>query len=116
MAFFNLSKTLADSGADRRKEQRYEVFLEAKLNAMSAFGVLTHVTNLNLNGCFINTPLVVKPGEMVQIHFILPSGRYFAISGRVCFYKRDGLGVKFNLVGNQHELLMALIEFARDDV
>ena len=103
--------------ANRRKDLRYPVRLEARLNSASVSNARAHITNLGLRGCYIEMLIAVERGEKMQINFSLPTEKTFTVNGIVAFCDHQtGFGAEFDLTGVQKEFMQDLIEFAREDL
>jgi hypothetical protein len=102
---------------DRRKDLRYPVLLEARLNSESVSNARARITDLGMRGCYIEMLIAVERGEKMQINISLPTGKVFTVNGIVAFCAPQiGFGVEFDLTRSQKEFMQDLIEFVREDI
>ncbi len=89
-------------GEERRRVARYRVNLRARwLGRREARE--GEITDLSTAGCFVLSPDLVEPGELVKIDLLLPAG-VITIWGHVIYTAEEiGFGVRFSPFSHQDD-------------
>ncbi|MGB8509910.1 MAG: PilZ domain-containing protein [Pyrinomonadaceae bacterium] len=100
-------------------ERRISGRVQAKLDARWE-GVLTSrtgtVVDVSSTGCFILTQDDVKPGELVRLEIILPTGRHIYLWGEVVYGIAE-MGFAMRFTGTEEterQMLELLLEYLRE--
>lgn len=99
---------------DRRRTPRYPFVATAEvINPGATAGVSARVTELSLNGCFIEMPNPPSKGATL-VTKIYSEGKFFEAPGTVVYSMPNGFGVSFHEVRPQfvHVLKQWLIAAA----
>jgi hypothetical protein len=93
-----------------RQHKRFPVSLEVVLDFTPAYRG-SRISDLSLSGCFIDTIVEAREGELINFKLRLPTGEWLQLSGEVAYYlPRIGFGVLFtNLSEEKVNLLKQII-------
>lgn len=100
--------------SERRISERVQAKLEARWE-----GVLTSrtgtVVDVSSTGCFILTQDDVRPGELVRLEIILPTGRHIYLWGEVVYAVAE-MGFALHFTGTEEterRMLELLLDYLR---
>lgn len=101
---------------ERRKFQRIHSSLDVRWEVPAAIGSAAQISNLSVNGCYIETKDfdaegVPNVGQLISFVILLPEDAALRVSGRV-MYKNPplGFGVLFNpLTSEQQDLISSYL-------
>ena len=99
-------------GEERRADRRYKVSFRVNLMREESSETEGHVTDLSAGGCFVESELEVREGDLVKLRLDIPDRGDLTIWGNVVFWIRDtGFGVRFSAFsqGGARDKLMDLL-------
>jgi hypothetical protein len=83
-------------GGERRADRRYKVNFRVNLMREEAPEVEGEVTDLSVGGCFVESELEVREGDLVKLRLDIPERGDLTIWGNVAFWVKDtGFGIRF---------------------
>ena len=96
--------------SDRRREERFEVCLDAVWDGKSG-NYVARITDLSEGGCYVDTLGDAHVGEILSFKLQLPSGGWLELTGEVAHETPPlGFGLRFvYLSDEQRESLRSLI-------
>ena len=99
---------------ERREGERVPLPLEARLESASGKHPV-RISDISLNGCYIETLGQVSVGERVRFEIQVPTGQWMRLSGEVAYtHSNIGFGVRFvGLSDSKRKVLEQLIDYAR---
>jgi PilZ domain len=78
-----------------RKHERKTIFTEVDLESASGTRV-ARISDLSLGGCFVDTIVIARPGEMVSLKIKPENSEPIEIKGNVAYiFDGTGFGVSF---------------------
>jgi hypothetical protein len=84
-------------GAERRTDRRFKVSFRVSLMREDSPEVEGEVTDLSAGGCFVETDVEVREGDLVKLRFDIPGEGDLTVWGNVVFWvRRTGFGVRFS--------------------
>lgn len=96
---------------DRRTEDRAPLRLEARLEGTSGRSN-AHVTDISVDGCYIETWGRVTVGDVVSFEVQLPSGEWLPLRGEVTHELADvGFGICFTFLTDEEQRLIAQLQY-----
>jgi len=99
-------------GEERRADRRYKVSLRVNLMREESPEIEGHVTDLSAGGCFVESELEVRDGDLVKLRLDIPGRGDLTVWGNVVFWVKDtGFGVRFSAFsqGGARDKLMDLL-------
>jgi hypothetical protein len=101
--------------AERRKQRRFDVCLDATWNGMRGNSNV-RVTDLSEGGCYLDTIAEARKGELVQLKVKLPGGDWLVLKAEVAHvFPRIGFGLRFiDLDNEQQSKLQSLLNDLKD--
>ncbi len=85
-----------NSDEERRADRRYKVGLRVSLTREYSAEVEAEVTDLSPGGCFVESDVDVREGDLVKLSFDIPGHGDLTVWGNVVFWVKDtGFGVRF---------------------
>lgn len=82
---------------ERRSDRRYRVNFRVSLMREESPEVEGEVTDLSAGGCFVESDVEVREGDLVKLRFDLPRHGDLTVWGNVAFWVCDtGFGVRFS--------------------
>jgi hypothetical protein len=85
------------SHVERRADPRYKVSFSVSLMREESPEVEGEVTELSAGGCFVESDVDVREGDLVKLRFDVPRHGDLTVWGNVVFWVRDtGFGVRFS--------------------
>lgn len=99
--------------SDRRREDRFEVCLDAAWDGKSG-NYVARVTDLSEGGCYVDTLGDATVGEILSLKLQMPTGEWLELTGEVAHETPPlGFGIRFvYLSDEQVEKLRSLIALA----
>ena len=96
--------------SDRRREERFEVCLDAVWDGKSG-NYIARVTDLSEGGCYVDTLGDAHVGEILSFKLQLPTGEWLELTGEVAHETPPlGFGLRFVYLGDEQlEKLRTLI-------
>ncbi|HEX5966085.1 MAG TPA: PilZ domain-containing protein [Pyrinomonadaceae bacterium] len=100
---------------DRRREERWDVMLDAVWDGKSG-NHTARITDLSDGGCYIDSLGGVTMGELVNLKLQLPNGEWLELGGEVAHHTPPvGFGIRFlGLSDEQLTTLRAFIEYLKN--
>jgi len=90
---------------DQRKAERVPVVLEASWDGCTSPG---RVTDLSMDGCYLDTIGQAKPGDSVTINIQLPDGKLLVVSGIASYFQMHmGFGIQFTDLSEEQLAVLA---------
>lgn len=81
---------------ERRAERRYNVSFRVNLAREDSPEIEGEVSDLSAAGCFVESDLDVREGDLVKLRLDIPGRGDLTIWGNVTFWVKDtGFGVRF---------------------
>jgi hypothetical protein len=98
---------------DRRQHPRIETALDVRWDGISG-SHQAKISNISINGCFIETAGQARTGELISFTIPLPTGSTLMLKGRVMYQRpSQGFGVLFEPLSElQHEQLSMMVDLA----
>jgi hypothetical protein len=85
------------AGDERRSDRRYEVRFRVHLTSAESKEFEAQVTDLSAGGCFVESKVEVREGNLVKLRLDIPGNGDLTIWGDVVFWVREtGFGVRFS--------------------
>ena len=99
---------------ERRRAERVPLPLEGAWEP-DAGKYKSHIIDLSLSGCYIESIAYVKVGELIHFQIQTPTGRWLPLKGMVVYqHPQIGFGVSFTTVTERvKDVLAELIEYGR---
>ncbi|HYE65200.1 MAG TPA: PilZ domain-containing protein [Pyrinomonadaceae bacterium] len=99
---------------ERREGERVPLPLEARLESASGKHPV-RISDISLNGCYIESLGQVEVGERVRFEVQVPTGQWMQLGGKVVYtHLNIGFGVRFaDLSDSKRRVLEQLIDYAR---
>jgi hypothetical protein len=97
---------------DRRADRRYKVSFRVNLTREESDEAEAEITDLGTGGCFVESEVEVREGDLVKLRLDLPGHGDLTIWGNVVFWVKDtGFGVSFSAFsqGGAREKLTELL-------
>ena len=89
-----------------RKQERTVVSLEVCLEWASG-NRSARVSDLSLGGCFIDSIVNIRPGEMIQLKIKASDGEWLELEGQVMYvFAGCGFGVRFTSLTDKDRILI----------
>jgi hypothetical protein len=83
-------------GEERRADPRYKVNFRVNLAREEAPEIEGEISDLSVGGCFVESDLEVREGDLVKLRLDFARHGDLTIWGNVVFWVRDtGFGVRF---------------------
>ncbi len=102
---------------ERRHAERVPLSLEVRWESLSGRQASARISDISLNGCYVESLAQVAFGERVRLEVNLPTGRWMPLNGEVVYqHPNVGFGLRFgNLSEVEQRMIAQLIEYARED-
>ena len=82
---------------ERRADSRYKVSLRVNLTREETPEAGAEVTDLSVGGCFVESEMEVREGDLVKLRLDIPGHGDLTVWGNVVFWVKDtGFGVRFS--------------------
>lgn len=100
------------TNADKRKSKRATVSLEARWEGLSGSNPQARVSDISLDGCFLETIGYASPDDQIQFSIQTSTGNWLQLRGEVVYtIPTMGFGLRFvSLTLSEREVLENLIE------
>jgi hypothetical protein len=105
-------------GGERRADRRYKVSFRINLAREDSPEIEGEVSDLSVGGCFVESDLDVREGDLVKLRLDTPGRGDLTIWGNVVFWVKDtGFGVRFSAFsqGGARDRLEELLSRSPDD-
>jgi hypothetical protein len=104
------------AGDERRADRRYKVSFRVHLTRGESKEIEGEVSDLSAGGCFVESEVEAREGDLVKLRLDLPGHGDLTIWGNVVFWVRDtGFGVCFSAFsqGGARDKLLDLLNDTR---
>lgn len=92
-----MTPTGLKSDDERRADLRYKVRFRVSLLREESPEVEGEVTDLSVGGCFVESGVAVREGDLLRIRFDISGHEALTVWGNVAFWVKDtGFGVRFS--------------------
>src|SRR5215212_9058799 len=101
-------------GEERRIEERVPLMLELRWESLSGRHP-ARISDMSLNGCYVETMGQVTVGELIRLEVQLPTGRWLPLIGEAVYHLPGmGFGLRFRrLTETQREVIASLLDYVK---